>query len=125
MKTFLDLLATNLAVDIDMAVEPRQPGMVEIVVNGKCIYNNEMKHSTSFHYPVPLLTPIEISIFHHGVDVVSLEFDGWQARPQWGQDSMGVWRFSTDQLAFYQWKHHATAQGWLLMPTSTTSHTAS
>lgn len=125
MKTFLDLLATNFAVDIDMTVCPRHAALVEVIVNGKCIYNNEMKHATEFHYPVPLLTPIDISIFHHGVDVTSLEFDGWQARPQWGQDSMGVWRFSTGQLPFYQWKHHATAQGWLLQPTNTESRTTS
>lgn len=104
-----------------MTVEPRQPNWVEVIVNNQCVYSNEMKHSTTFDYSVPLLTPIEISIFHSGIDVVGLEFDRWQARPTWGQDVMGMWRFSTDQLPFYQWKHHATAQGWLLMPTSKTS----
>lgn len=117
MKNFLELLATNLAVDIGMTVVPIVPGTVEVVINGKCIYNGIMQQSTDFCYTVPLLEPIEITVFHSGVTVLSLCFDEWESRPVHGKDSMGVWRFTTNGLPFYQWQHHATAQGWLLTPT--------
>jgi hypothetical protein len=117
MKNFLELLATNLSVDIDLAVVPATPGQTEVVINGNCIYNAVMQHSTDFHYSVPLLESIEITIFHNSVTLPSLKFDGWESRPVHGQDVMGVWRFTTNGLPFYQWQHHATAQGWLLEPT--------
>jgi len=118
MKNFLELLATNLAVDIDLVVAPVAPGPVELVINGQCIYNGVMQHSTKFHYSVPVLEPIEITVFHSGATVLSLCFDEWESRPIHGQDIMGVWRFTTNGQSFYQWQHHATAQGWLLEPTS-------
>jgi hypothetical protein len=118
MKNFSELLATNLAVDIDLTVVPVAPGPVEVVINGKCVYHGVMQRSTKFHYPVPVLEPIEITVFHSGATVTSLCFDGWESRPQHGSDAMGVWRFTSDSIPFYQWKHHATGQGWLLKPTS-------
>ena len=118
MKNFLELLATNLSVDIDLVVVPTTPGLTEVMINGKCIYDSIMQHSTDFHYTVPLLEPIEINVFHNGATVPSLKFDGWESRPVHGQDAIGVWKFTTDGLPFYQWWHHANAQGWLLEPTS-------
>ena len=117
MKNFSELLATNLSVDIDLKLAPVAPGPVEVVINGKCIYNGIMQRTTDFHYPVPVLEPIEITVFHCGVTVLSLCFDDWESRPVHGQDAMGVWRFTSNGLPFYQWQHHATAQGWLLTPT--------
>ena len=64
MKNFLELLATNLSVDIDLVVVPTATGPAQVVINGKCIYNSHMQHSTEFHYSVPLLEPIEINVFH-------------------------------------------------------------
>lgn len=118
MKNFLELLATDLAVHIDMTVAPIAPGTVEVVINGQCVYTGLMQQCTDFHYHVPLLEPIEITVFHSGATVLSLCFDKWESRPVHGQDTMGVWRFSTNGLPFYQWRHHATAQGWLLEPAS-------
>jgi hypothetical protein len=118
MKNFLELLATNLSIGIDMTVVPVVSGTVEVVVNGQCIYNDLMQRTTDFHYSVPVLEPIEITVFHTGVTVLSLRFDDWESRPIHGSDAMGVWRFTTNGLPFYQWRHHATAQGWLLKPTS-------
>ena len=118
MKNFSELLGTNLFIDIDLAVVPWAPGTVEVVINGQCIYNGVMKQSTDFHYSVPVLEPVEITVFHAGATVLSLCFDDWESRPMHGSDAMGVWRFTTDGLPFYQWQHHATAQGWLLEPTS-------
>ena len=110
MKNFLELLATNLAIDIDLTVVPAVSGTIEIVVNSQCIYNGIMQHTTDFHYSVPVLEPIEITVFHTGAAVPSLKFDGWESRPVHGQEATGG-------LPFYQWQHHATAQGWLLEPT--------
>ena len=118
MKNFLELLATNLSVDIDLVVVPTTPGLTEVMINGKCIYDSIMQHSTDFHYTVPLLEPIEINVLHNGATVPSLKFDGWESRPVHCQDVMGMWRFTTNGLPFYQWQHHATAQGWLLEPTN-------
>ena len=117
MKNFLELLATNLSVDIDLTIVPTSLRSIEVVINNQRIYNNVMQHSTDFHYIVPLLNPIEITVSHVGATVPSLKFDGWESRPVHGQDDTGVWRFTTDGLPFYQWRHHATAQGWLLLPT--------
>ena len=117
MKNFLELLATNLSIGIDFAVVPVAPGTVEVVVNGQCIYHGVMQRTTDFYYAVPVLEPIEITVFHSGITVLSLCFDGWESRPVHGRDAIGVWRFTTDGLPFYQWQHHATAQGWLLEPT--------
>lgn len=117
MKNFSELLATNLSVDIDMTVVPTAQESLQVIINGRCIYNNVMQHSTDFHYTVPLLEPIEIVVTHSGATVSSLKFDGWESRPVHGQDFTGMWRFTTDGLPFYQWRHHATAQGWLLLPT--------
>jgi len=117
MKNFLELLATNLSVDIDLTVAPTTAGPTQVVINGKCIYNSDMQHSTDFHYFVPLLEPIEITVVHAGATVPSLKFDGWESRPTHGQEATDVWKFTTDGLSFYQWQHHATAQGWLLEPT--------
>ena len=116
MKNFSELLATNLAVDIDLNIFPLVSSPVEVVVNSQCIYNTVMQHCTPFHYSVPVLEPIEIIVFHSGITVLSLCFDGWESRPVHGSDAMGVWRFTTNGLPFYQWWHHATAQGWLLTP---------
>lgn len=118
MKNFLELLATDLSVDIDLVVVPAAAGPAQVVINSKCIYNSRMQHSADFHYSVPLLEPIEITVRHTGASVPSLKFDGWEIRPMHGQDAIGVWQFTTDGLPFYQWRHHATAQGWLLEPTN-------
>lgn len=116
MKTFLDLLATNFGIDIVMTVRPTQVSPVQVSINGKNIYDYEMNRATTFSYTVPLLTPVEIQVLHQGAVVDSLQFDGWEARPEHGSEHEGMWKFTTDGLAFYQWKHHATAQGWLLTP---------
>ncbi len=118
MKNFLELLATNLSVDIDLVVTPTATVPTQVMINGTCIYDSRMKRTTDFHYSVPLLEPIEITVRHSGATVPSLKFDGWESRPVHGQEAIGVWRFTTNGLPFYQWQHNATAQGWLLEPTS-------
>lgn len=115
MKNFSDLLATKFVIHIDLVLEAQSPGPVQVVVNTKVIYDDVMSDSTNLHYAVDLLEPVDITIRHHGAYLKSLQFDGWEARPQHAQEINGVWRFQT-LIPFYQWKHHATAQGWLLTP---------
>jgi hypothetical protein len=115
MKTFLDLLATNFSIDIEMTIVPGLPGVVEVWINGKQIYNHAMQQTTKLKYQIPILQPVEIQVLHSGAYVESLKFDGWESRPEYGQELPGCWQLKTD-VPFYQWKHHATGQGWLLQP---------
>ena len=110
MKTFLDLLATNLSIDITMLTYPCDSVDTEVWINGNQIYDAVMTKPTAFRYQVPLLQPIDIRV--SGARIESLQFDGWETRPQWAGDST----FTTNNLPLYQWRHHATGQGWLLKP---------
>jgi len=115
MKNFSDLLATNFVIRINLVLEARLSGPVQVVVNTDIIYNDTVAALTTLHHSVDLLEPVDITIHHQGAYLKSLQFDGWEARPQHAQEIDGVWQFQT-RIPFYQWKHHATAQGWLLQP---------
>lgn len=115
MKNFLDLLATEFSIGIDLVLEAQSPGPIQVVINSDIIYDDTMAALIKLHHEVDLLEPIDITIHHQGAYLKSLQFDGWEARPQHAQEINGVWRFQTS-IPFYQWKHHATAQGWLLQP---------
>ena len=115
MKNFSDLLATNFVIGIDLVLDAPRSGPVQVVINSDIIYDDTMTNVTTLHHEVDLLAPIDITIRHQGAYLKSLQFDGWEARPQHAQEIDGVWQFQT-QIPFYQWKHHATAQGWLLQP---------
>jgi hypothetical protein len=115
MKNFFDLLATNFVIRIDMVLDVQSSTPIRVVVNTNAIYDDVITNSTNLHHAVDLLEPIDITIYHHGAYLKSLQFDGWEARPQHAQEIDGVWKFQTS-IPFYQWKHHATAQGWLLTP---------
>lgn len=116
MKNFLQLQATDLFIDISMVVEPQAAGTIEIWLNKLCIYSKSLLQPVQMRTSVPVLTPIEIEVKHQGAYVSSLKFDGWETRPQWGEEHPGVWKFSTDGKVLYTWKHHVTGQGWLLQP---------
>jgi hypothetical protein len=115
MKNFSDLLATNFVIRIDLVLDARSSGPVQVVINTDIIYDDTMTSLINLHHTVDLLEPIDITISHRGAYLKSLQFDGWEARPQHAQEIDGVWRFQTS-IPFYQWKHHATSQGWLLTP---------
>jgi len=88
MKNFLDLLATDLTIDIVV------------------VANDQIDQ-----YSVPLLEPIKIAV---AGNLTELTIDGFDAIPfAWHQDN--VWHFEIDQ-PFYQWRHQITGQGWLLRP---------
>ena len=114
MKNFLDLLATNFSIEIDMTIVPGN-GTVQILINGKELYNHDMTKTTTIKYQVPILQPIKVQVLHSSAYIESLKFDGWESRPLHGTEQPGSWQFTT-QVPFYHWKHHATAQGWLLTP---------
>jgi hypothetical protein len=116
MKNFLDLLATNFSIEIEMSLVLEQTGTMQAYINGRQIYNSNIQQPTHLKTSVLLLSPIDIEVHHNGVYVQSLKFDGWEARPTFGQELPNIWKFSTNNLPFYQWKHHATGQGWLLDP---------
>jgi len=115
MKNFFDLLATSFVIRIDLVLDAKYSNPVQVVVNTDIIYNDVMINLINLHHAVDLLEPIDITIYHQGAYLKSLRFDGWEARPQHAQEIDGIWRFQTS-IPFYQWKHHATAQGWLLNP---------
>jgi hypothetical protein len=115
MKNFSDLLATNFVIRIDLGLDAQSSGPVQVVINTDIIYDDVMTGSIDLHHTVDLLEPIDITIRHQGAYLKSLQFDGWEARPHHAQEINGAWRFQT-AIPFYQWKHHATAQGWLLIP---------
>jgi hypothetical protein len=114
MKTFSDLLATNLGIDIEITIVPNK-GKVEVWINDKQLYNFDMIKTTTLKYQIPILQPINIQVYHSGAYVKSLKFDDWEARPQYGEERPGIWQLIT-QIPFYQWKHFVTGQGWLLQP---------
>lgn len=145
MKNFLELLATNLSIDIELVVRPvidNSAPYVEVVVDGKQIYSHAMVKSTVFRVSTLLLNPLDISITMSGkqysakqetaVVIESLKVDGFDLVPRYldqvtyahdqGQGPAGAyigyngsWRLKHN-IPFYQWKHTATGQGWLLTP---------
>ena len=116
MKNFLDLLATNYTINILLTVENVRPCNVKICINGLILFNAYSDSDIFIEHKIPLLEPVDIEVHHNGAYVKSLTFDSWESRPQHGMENPGLWKFSTQGLVFYRWKHHSTGQGWLLEP---------
>ena len=116
MNNFSELLATDFTIDIIMVVQPKSiSSAVKIVINDLCIYDNTIQQPTRFTHAVPLLTPINISVFHNDAYIESLKFDDWESRPEYGTEYTGIWSFETHE-PFYHWRHRVTGMGWLLTP---------
>jgi hypothetical protein len=116
MKTFLELLDTQFDIIIEIKIKLSKQQQIRLAVNDKVEVDNMFDQSFSWQGSIDLISPVSIIIDHHDAYVESLEFDGWQARPQWGIELPHQWVFNTSGLSFYQWKHSATGQGWLLKP---------
>jgi hypothetical protein len=114
MNNYLDLLDTELSINIEMVLESVN-GHAEVAVNDCVIYTGSVLGTVNLTYSIPLLDPVRIQVQHSGVYLSSLKIDGWEARPQHAWEVNGVFTLDT-KVAFYQWLHHATAQGWLLTP---------
>lgn len=114
MKTYLDLLDTKFDINVEMLLTAAH-GHAKVILNGDIVFDGAIAGQQVIQHTVPLLDPIRLEIQHSGVELASMRFDQWEARPQHGEYQPGTWRFNTD-IPFYQWWHHATAQGWLLRP---------
>lgn len=114
MNTYLDLLDTKFDIKIELMLSA-DAAHAMAVINGVAVFDGEVTGSQVIQHSIPLLEPISIEIQHTGVELISMQFDQWEARPQHGTNLDGVWKFYT-QAPFYQWWHTATAQGWLLKP---------
>lgn len=145
MKNFSELLATNLSIDLELVLRPvidNGAPYVDVVIDGKQIYSHAMVKSTVFRVSTLLLNPLDISITLSGkqysveqetaVVIESLKVDGFDLVPRYlaqvkyaheqGQGPAGayigfngLWQLK-HMIPFYQWKHTATGQGWLLTP---------
>lgn len=146
MKTFYDLLDTDTTLSIEIGIHSiTDNGAPDawISVNGKRTDYNNLEKPVEFSITVDLLEPLLIEIGMSGkqydseketaVIVDTINIDGFEIVPNWihlathhnergfnGPTNYlgfnGTWRLVT-QEPFYQWRHHATSQGWLLMPT--------
>lgn len=114
MNNYLDLLDTDLKISIEIVLESVS-GHAEVIVNDCVIYTGAVAGTAIIAHSVPLLRPVQIQVRHQGVYLASLKLDGWEARPHHAWEIDGVFTLDT-QVPFYQWQHHATAQGWLLAP---------
>jgi hypothetical protein len=114
MNNYLDLLDTELSINIEMVLESVN-GHAEVTVNNSVIYAGAVQGTVNITHSIPLLDPVLIQVQHSGVYLSSLKLDDWEARPQNVWEVNGVFTLDT-KIAFYQWQHAATAQGWLLKP---------
>jgi hypothetical protein len=114
MNNYLDLLDTELSINIEMVLESVN-GHAEVTVNNCVVYAGPVMDRLNITHLIPLLDPVRIQVQHSGVYLSSLKLDDWEARPQHAWEVNGVFTLDT-KIAFYQWQHHATSQGWLLTP---------
>lgn len=87
MKTFLDLLAIEPVLEIEIQTS-----------QASCLLR------------WPLLVPIDIAC----ADVQSVTIDGMEVL-DFGYRDQGMWRMTLHE-PFYRWRHRVTGQGWLLEP---------
>lgn len=142
MKTFLDLQATELALELTLRVRPIGNPQLKISINDSVVYHYNSEHSFSIQQQLPLLNPFSIKIellekdylaMHETAAVIEqLKIDDFEIVPTWTHLAqytndheyvdptnylgfVGVWQLAVD-CAFYQWRHKVTNQGWLLSP---------
>lgn len=87
MKNFLDLLATETWIDVEITA-----------VQG------------ASHQRCHLLQLIELQV----KDPVSVKIDGFEVLDR-GQFTPQGWHLAISE-PFYRWRHRVTGQGWLLVP---------
>lgn len=148
MKNFLELLATDPKIDIEIRLsvikENGAPHCV-VKVNDSVLYHGHQDHDLVLSSQVSVTDTIEIVVTMDGkqysgtketaIILQSISVDGFAIVPNWthlarydndqGHDQPtsylgfnGTWRFAIDQ-PFHVWKHHVTGQGWLLEPITT------
>ena len=147
MNNFSDLLDTkqqlNLTIKLGVIIDNGCPG-VSLRVNNDVIEYLQLSSAVNHSFDLSIVDPIEIEISmtdkeysehqETAVLIESINIDGFEIVPQWthlaeyhserglqGPTSYlginGSWKLTIDR-PFYQWRHHATGQGWLLEPIS-------
>lgn len=114
MNNFLDLQDIDPVISVTMSLTSSQ-GTASVIVNGNVIFQGTVIDNVELACDIPLLDNVSIKVSHTNVYLESLQFDGWEARPQYGWEIDKVFVFETEQ-PFYQWLHVTTGQGWLLEP---------
>lgn len=113
MNRFLDLLDTDIKLDVVVTVESDQLNNVSITVNNKTVDIN-LEKSTSKRFQLCILDSIDIFI-PRSVSVIDLDIDGHKIWPRFGwSDQQG--HYVKIDRPFYQWLHTISGQGWLLIP---------
>lgn len=145
MKTFLDLLAIEPDITIDIQLSPLSANgypTAGIKINDKILWHGPMIEPLRLNHKVDLLDPIDISITmmdkqydqvkETALIINHLYIDDWNVIPGWthlanyhneqgctGPASYlgfnGTWNLQIHK-PFYQWRHRVTGQGWLLEP---------
>ena len=141
MKTFLDLQATELALEVELVLVP--VGQPQITVNiGQHNMTTQLTHAITIAKRIDLTEAFAIDIAlleknyndpnETAVIIQSLSIDDFEIVPVWTHLAqyvndhdyvdptnylgfVGVWQLEID-CAFYQWQHRVTNQGWLLTP---------
>jgi hypothetical protein len=146
MKNFLDLLATDLHLDLVLIAEPVGRPDVEIWVNQQLIHQGQLLEPITLSKQLPLLPGFLILInlknkvysseFETAVNLTKLSVDGFDIIPGFTQLAQyvndhafneptsyigfnGEWRLEVTK-PFYQWQHEITGQGWLFQPCTIT-----
>jgi hypothetical protein len=142
MKNFLDLLATDLHLDLELAVEPVGIPDVEIWINQQRIHQGQLLEPITVSRRLPLLPGFLISVklknkvyiseSETAVVLNKLSIDRFDIIPRFTHLAQyvndhnfnkptsylgfnGEWRLEV-ATPFYQWQHEITAQGWLFRP---------
>ena len=142
MKNFLDLLDTDLHLDLKLTAEPVGTPDVEIWLNQQLIHQGQLLESFTVSTQLPLLSGFLISVklknkvysleSETAVVLTKLSIDGFDLVPnfthlaQYTNDHdfteptsyvgfNGEWRLEVTK-PFYQWRHEITSQGWLFQP---------
>lgn len=114
MNNFLDLQVIDPVILVTMSLTSSQ-GIAEVTVGNNIIFQGTIIDNIKLAFDIPLLDNVSIKVSHTNVYLESLQFDGWEARPEYGCEINKVFVFETEQ-PFYLWLHNATGQGWLLEP---------
>lgn len=142
MKNYLDLLATNLQLDLAMSIDPVGAPDTEIWINQQLIYQGLLLDTFTISKQLPLLSGLLISVKlknktyelnpDSAIVLNRISVDGFDIIPAWTQLAQyvndhdiddptsylgfnGEWKLAIPQ-PFYQWRHQVTGQGWLFYP---------
>ena len=142
MKNFLDLLATDLHLDLMLMAEPVGRPDVEIWINQQLMYQGQLSEPIAVSTQLPLLpgflfviklkNKVYSSESETAMVLTKLCIDGVDIIPsfthlaQYSNDHAyteptsylgfnGEWKFEVTK-PFYQWQHEITSQGWLFQP---------